>query len=182
MPFAAIVGFCLPTVIIIALAYVYSLLFPLPPEKCESRRCGLSCFDSRANYVSIRIGIENERGILYIRCGCGHEYLKFGDSFFAKIREDGTLEPYIKNTRCWGWRKDNGKNFDGANFKIDSEMLKRLRNGTQKNSPSDEEFAKRSAKPRQSRMVILLHWVMVFGVSLIISIVAIVLLVVIIGE
>ncbi len=106
--------------------------WPDSPDRCESGKCDLySCYN-------VLIGLLGGRySIRYFKCGCGDEYLLYGNKFFAKIREDGSLEPYKKHT-CFSflpfvdWYKDDGRKSGVNDYKFDPELLDRLRQGIEK--------------------------------------------------
>ncbi len=101
-------------------------IFPGPPEHCESGKCRLfSCYH-------VRIGLDGVFAILYFKCRYGYEYLDYGNKFFAKIREDGSLEPYKKMVPYLGWYKDDGRKSGVNDYKFDPELLDRLRQGIEK--------------------------------------------------
>ncbi len=103
------------------LNYIFECILPPEPRKCETGKCVFynGCLHGR-------IGIEDGIGIIYFRCNCGHEYLST-KHYFVKINADGSLQPYYKRVWIGCWYKDRNKNSEIAHYRMNPELLKKLR-------------------------------------------------------
>lgn|GEM_PF-6995503 len=110
------------------LGKIGDILAPGSPEYCELRKCRLynDCYYVRLGTVKIRVGKnEYDRSILYYKCRCGKEYLNH-HRFFAKVNEDGSLEPY-KYCNGFAWYNDKRIDTKICNYAIPMDILQQLR-------------------------------------------------------
>ena len=103
------------------------ILTPGRPMYCESRKCILSdCYWVRLGLVEKQVGdFKYKTSIFYYKCRCGNEYLSH-DKFFAKVNEDGSLEPFKYYARL-GWYDDIRIDSDVHDYAIPVDILHQLR-------------------------------------------------------
>ena len=108
-----------------------TLDFYLPefPERCESGKCALSdCYHVQLGIIRDQFKRnEFESQIVYFKCQCGDEYLRYGAGFIAKINEDGSLSPYKHKSTIWEGHYSRLTSLL-CNFAIPQGTLRQLRN------------------------------------------------------
>ena len=75
--------------------------FDTVPRHCESGKCNLflDCY-------KVRFSESIPCFLYYYKCQCGKDYFNYDGRFFAKINEDGSLEPYrVKYTTIFGFER-----------------------------------------------------------------------------
>ncbi len=139
----AVIAFHIPLLILWILGKFFEYLFPPRPDKCEDNKCTFYVDDYRVRIGTFRMYHSpyafylldykpvTEEAIIYMRCLCGHEYVDFGGQLRTKVNNDGTLQPFMIQTKWRGWRRDKRATFGDDFFKINGDMLVRLRGGTQ---------------------------------------------------
>ena len=122
------------SIALIALCVVAKTLefFDTVPRHCESGKCNLflDCYKVRLS--------ESIPYFLYYKCQCGKDYIAYNDRFFAKINDNGSLEPYrVKYTAIFGferWCDDKRMDAEVRHLAIPMDILQQLRNKSMSSS------------------------------------------------
>ncbi|NSW54577.1 MAG: prepilin-type N-terminal cleavage/methylation domain-containing protein [Armatimonadetes bacterium] len=74
---------------------------------CHNEKCSGDLRDPNRDYDWQREGAD-----FLAVCKCGHRYRRIGPRFL-RVKEDGSLEPYLRRGRLRGWVKDTQPPPDG---------------------------------------------------------------------